>query len=141
MDFITGTVRFLNQPIVKENVKNIAGTITFAFGLVEVYDIYRILKDRKWHQVANCVIDVCAKISLILSAAVSRPGIYIISSIMRCSNTSFAMNPRHPRHIASIAAVILGLPSLVQGDSLRIIFNTITSRPVLHLGNLALQRL
>ena len=83
-------------------------------------------------------------------------------------NTIFAVNPWHPRHVVSIAAVILALPSLAQSaykginwtykkireyqstssnrsdvsvwltdTKLRImtLFNTATSRPVLHLGN------
>lgn len=89
------SVRLLNQPIVKEGVKNIAGTVTFAFGLIEIHDVYQILRGReiitepcsgypKWVQVANKVVVVCAKISLILSAGVSRPGVFIISSLIGC---------------------------------------------------------
>ena len=185
------SVRLLNQPIVKESVKNIAGTVTFVFGLVELYDIYQIARGReitteacsgypKWIQVANKVIIVCAKISLILSAGVSRLGVFIISSLIGCvfstsqlnrvfgPNTIFAVNPWHPRHVVSIAAVILALPSLAQsaykginwaykkirqhqntstnGSDVKIwltdtkirlmtLFNTATSRPILHLGN------
>ena len=133
------SVRLLNQPIVKEGVKNIAGTVTFVFGLVEIYDIYQIARGReitteafsedpKWSQVANKVIIVCAKISLILSGGVSRPGVYIISSLIGSVfstsqlervfglNTIFAVNPLHPRHVVSIAAVILALPSLAQSS-------------------------
>ncbi len=129
------SVRLLNQPIIKEGVKNIAGTVTFVFGLVELYDIYQIARGReittepcsdypKWIKVANKVIIVSAKISLILSAGVSRPGVFIISSLVGCifstaqlnrvfgPNTIFAVNPWHPRHVVSIVAVILALPSL-----------------------------
>jgi hypothetical protein len=183
------SVRLLNQPVVKEGVKNLAGSVTFVFGLVEIYDIYQIARGReisteacstspKWLQVANKVVIVCAKISLILSAGVSRPGVFIISSLVGCvfstsqldrvfgPNTIFAVNPWHPRHVISIAAVILALPSLIQStykginwmckkicqyqnipaqqtdnwltDSkirLMTLFNTITSRPTLHMGN------
>lgn len=187
----TTSIRVLNQPIVKESVKNIAGTVTFAFGIAEIFDIYQIAQVReittetysespKWSQVANKVMIVCAKISLILSAGVSRPGVFMISSLMGSvfstsqlhrvfgPSTIFAINPWHPRHIISIAAVILALPSLTQSactgvtwaykkirqyqdmsanrpmigfwltDSkvrLMTLFNTATSRPVLHLGN------
>lgn len=133
----TSSIRLLNQPIVKESVKNIAGIVTFAFGLIEIYDIYQIARGReitteacsdypKWIQVANKVIVVCAKISLILSAGVSRPGVFIISSLVGCifstaqlnrvfgPNTIFAINPWHPRHVVSIVAVVLALPSLAQ---------------------------
>lgn len=183
---INSSVRLLNQPIVKENVKNVAGTLTFVFGLLEIKDVYQILKGRKistediphapkWIQVANKTIIVCAKISLILSAGVSRPGVFIISSLSGCffstaqlnrvfgPNTLFAINPRHPRHVISLAAVILALPSVAQmtyrgiswavqrypvGVSresqdwltdakvrLMALFNTVTSRPTLHIGN------
>lgn len=190
-NLFTTSVRLLNQPIVKEGVKNIAGTVTFVFGLVEIYDIYQIARGReitteacsdypKWIQVANKVVIVCAKISLILSAGVSRPGVFIISSLIGCifstsqldkvfgPNTIFAVNPWHPRHVVSIVAVVLALPSLAQSaykginwtykkiqeyqntssnrtdvntwltdTKVRImtLFNTATSRPVLHLGN------
>lgn len=185
------SIHLLNQPIIKENVKNIAGTVTFVFGLVEIYDIYQIslgreistetnLNSPKWVQIANKVVIVCAKISAILSACVSRPGVFVISSLAGrvCStiqldqtfgpNTIFAVNPWHPRHIGSIAAVIFALPSVVQSAYLAMrwlnrkvhhyqempkdesdvsnwltdtkirlmtLFNTITSRPVLHIGN------
>lgn len=185
------SVRLLNQPIVKEGVKNIAGSVTFVFGLVEIYDIYQITRGRKistetssnspkWIQVANTIVIVCAKISLILSAGVSRPGVFIISSLVRCifsttqldrvfcPNTLFAVNPWHLRHVISITAVILALPSVLQSTyegincaykkirqyqktpmdnhnvrpwlsdtkiRLMTIFNTITSRPTLHIGN------
>lgn len=181
-------VRLLNQPLVKEGVKNIAGCVTFAFGIIEIYDIYQMLRGReittetysdypKWVQIANKIIIICAKISLILSAGVSSPGVFIISSLMGCvfsshqletvfgPNTLFIINPWHPRHVVSILAVMLALPSLVQSiykgarwvydkiqeypsvsspatfwltdTKVRLmnLFNTATSRPVLHLGN------
>lgn len=187
--FVTPSVRLLNQPVVKEGVKNLAGSVTFFFGLVEIYDLYQIAlgckistetcsASPKWLQVANKVVIVCSKISLILSAGVSRPGVFMISSLVGCvfstvqlnrvfgPNTIFAINPWHPRHVMSIAAVILALPSVIQStyqgvhwinkkicyyqntspqqnnnwltDSntrLMILFNTITSRPTLHIGN------
>ena len=122
---------------IKEGVKNIAGTAAFTFGIIETYDIYQILRGReistetnsdapKWIQIAAKVALICAKISLILSAATSRPGVFILSTIMECvflsgqlerafgPTTVFAVNPWHPRHIFSIAAVILALPSVIQ---------------------------
>lgn len=180
-------VHCLNQPGVKEGVKNIAGSITFVFGLLEIHDIYQILRGREisnevasnpptWVQVANKVVIACAKISLILSAGVSRPGVFILSSFVGGifstvqlnrvfgPHTIFAVNPWHPRHLISIAAVIFALPSVVQSTykgidlaykkvryyqnnrnvqsgltdakiRLMALFNTITSRPILHIGN------
>lgn len=185
------SVRLLNQPIVKEGVKNVVGSMTFVFGLFEVYDVYQIARGReistetcstspKWVQVANKVVIVCAKVALILSAGVSRPGVFIISSIVGRvfsttqlerifgPNTIFAINPRHPRHVISIAAVILSLPCVIQSTCkginwvyktmrpnqntpidkspvnywltdhklrLMTLFNAMTSRPTLHVGN------
>lgn len=190
-----GSVRLLNQPVVKEGVKNVASSVTFLFGMMELYDIYKIATGReiltepcsnspKWVQIANKTVVVCAKISLVLSAGVSRPGVFIISSFTGCifsaaqlkrifgPNTIFAVNPWHPRHIISIAAQILAIPSIAQStykainwlsykinwmhklsrarimltqntdqwltDSkirLMVLFNSITSRPTLHIGN------
>lgn len=185
------SVQLLNQPVIKEGVKNIAGSMTFVFGLIEVYDLTQIACGRqisteacsnspKWVQTGNKVVIVCAKISLILSAGVSRPGVFIISSLAGQvfstsqldqafgPNTIFAVNPWHPRHVLSIAAVILALPSVIQSGyhgttwvckkiqcyknslkdpndannwltdtkiRLMALFNTMTSRPILHVGN------
>jgi hypothetical protein len=185
---LSGTVGFLNQPVVKEGIKNIAGTVTFTFGLVEAYDIYQILKGRpvttenhksdpKWLQVASKVAIVCSKISLILSAGTSRPGIFIISTLagqvfsssqltsVFGPNKSFVLNPLHPRHVFSVAALLLVLPSAglslyravneyLEGKAkakvkakadknwltdyrvrLMNLFTAVTSRPTLHIGN------
>lgn len=186
-------VHFLNQPIVKENIKKIAGIATFIFGLVEIYDLCQIMRggeiatdidpgEPQWIQTAAKVSIVFAKISIILSAAVSRPGVYVISTLagriatqaqldrLFGPNTIYAQNPWHPRHVASIAAVILAIPVMVQTICLGftwvnrrvrqlqeedveidqkqnqgwltdakirliVLFNTLTSRPVLHIGN------
>ncbi len=190
---VNSCVHFMNQPIVKEGAKTLAGSVTFAFGLVEIYDLYQIARGReistehhlgapKWVQIAHKIILICAKVSLILSGGVSRPGVFIISSLVGSvfstaqldrvfgPNTIFAINPWHPRHVVSIFAVILALPSVAQSAyqgvnwvykkvrqyqeeqtnrqkqevktwltdtkiQLMALFNTITSRPTLHLGN------
>ncbi|MBS0620263.1 MAG: hypothetical protein JSS61_02250 [Verrucomicrobia bacterium] len=147
-------VRFLNQPMVKEGIKNVAGTITCAFGILEVYDIYQILRGNSscteasgWVKTAL----ICAKLSLILSAATARPCVLIFSAVLGSSGI-FAENPWHPRHVFSIVAVILALPAIAVRSStqkrnepgpwltdakVRMMagFNLVTSRPVLHLGN------
>lgn len=179
-------VGFFNQPLVKEGVKNVAGAVTCAFGIVELYDIYQIMRGREiggdinpqspaWAQVAAKVAIFCAKLSLVLSAGVSRPGVFVISMFVGQffttaqleavfgPNTTFALNPWHPRHVCSIAAAILALPAVIQlmcqGISwlcreiehyqnqpqdhwltdfkvrIMVLFNTITSRPMLHIGN------
>lgn len=72
------------------------------------------------------MIIVSAKISTVLSACVSRPGVYVISNLVGrvCTadqlyrafgpTTIFAINPWHPRHVVSIVAVILITPCVVQ---------------------------
>lgn len=157
-------IHVLNRPIVKEAVKNIVSTLTFAFGLIEIYDTCQTLQSRtitsavsrvhpQWMQAANKVDTLGAEISLLLSAGVSRPGVYIISSLVGSvfstvqlnrvlgPNAIFAVNPWHPRHVVSIVAVAFGLLSLAQDSStttqtrLMVLFNTITSRPILHICN------
>lgn len=192
---VNQSVQFLNQPIVKENIKNVAGMLTFASGLVGGYDLYQIMRGReistevdynlpRWEATAKYITIFTGKISLVLSAAVSRPGVYLISSFTGCfvstaqlnrafgPNTIFAINRKHPRHIASIVAVIFALPTVMQSAYLganwmyrqaiphrvsqgnkpqvgiwltdvklrcMTLFNTLTSRPVLHIGNLLLR--
>lgn len=167
---------FLNQPAVKEGVKNVAGVMSSAFGVVEVYQIIggkpvSTLADPqspKWLQTAGKVAALSGKISLLLSAGCSRPGVFMISKIVGCAftatqlqrvfgpNTIFAINPWHPRHVASIVAFALGNVQLAYEGinwvcrkvyladtkvSLMILFNTLTSRVTLHVGNLLAERL
>ncbi len=181
-------VRVLNQPLVKEGFKNLAGSVTFAFGLWELYDASQVFRSRQitvettsedsWRRTVDKTVAVCARISLVLSAGVSRPGVFVVSSLagrlfstvqldrVFGPHTIFAVNPWHPRHVVSIAAVCLALPSVVQStyyglewlrgrirplgeeekrESTRwaidckirwmVVFNTLTSRPTLHVGN------
>ena len=134
---LSASAHLLNQPPVKEGIKNIASSITFTFGIIEAYDIYQIAcgreissevcsKQPKWIQTTKKVVIICAKVSLILSGGVSRPGVFVISNLVGCifsttqlnrvfgPNTIFAINPWHPRHIISIIAIILALPSVIQ---------------------------
>lgn len=173
------SVHFVNQPLVKEVIKNFAGSITFVFGLVEIYELYQIIRGReitdedcsaypRWIQITIKVMVISSKISIILSAGVTHPGIFIISSLVGCffstaqldsvfgPNTLFVINPWHPRHIISIIAVILALPSVMRSVyqgiqwifktlskqsasqykiQVAVLFTTLMSRPVLHLVN------
>ncbi|MBA2369437.1 MAG: hypothetical protein H0V82_10505 [Candidatus Protochlamydia sp.] len=177
---VNQVVSFLNQPLVKEGVKNIAGSITLIAGCAwTVNEIEGIVTGRdffsgvnanepRWVQVVEKVALVFANFSIILSAGASRHGNFLVSKLTGCffseqqltkafgPNTIYALNPYHPRHVASIAAVVLALPMLTlstcrglggrvngnpteeQKNSLlttMLFFNTITSRPVLHLAN------
>lgn len=185
------TSQFLNQEGVKEGVKIIAGRVSFVFGLMAIYDTCITLKGRaistekhlndpKWLQDAYKGSVILAKISLILSASTTARGVFVISKIVGSifstaqlnsafgPNTIFAINPWHPRHVVSLLAVALALPSfavstykfgkklyqkiqkeqvdtVIKSQSrawltdskvrLFLLFNTITSRPVLHIGN------
>jgi hypothetical protein len=178
-------VRFLNQPTVKEGIKNIATTVSFAFGFVGVCDLYQIYQGRSicrsgppedsppWAKKAYKFSLLSANMSFILSGATSRPGVYLISKAVGCAfstrqlerflgkNTVFAVNPWHPRHLISIYAILWALPACSYSlyelttihrwnfvsikntlfnltDSkirLMALLNTLTSRPVQHLGN------
>lgn len=176
-------VQILNQPVIKNGVKQSVGICTFAFGVFELYDLCRVYQFRKkremvlipegtgWgvaSQNTQDFITLTGRISRLFSAAVSPPGVYLITKGMHCVfttpqlervfgvNTIFAVNWRHPRHVVSLAAVILALPTIAQSayhcfaerrvletptqriQTAMLFFNTFTSRPVLHLGNLAL---
>jgi hypothetical protein len=182
-------VNLLNNSAVKEGIKIVSGVVTFTFGLAEAYDLYLEFSDRQistekttrkrtWIDIAKKISQVMAKWSLILSASVSSVGVFLISSLVGRiflpsqleqwfgPNTTYAINPLHPRHVVSNLAIILAIPSLLQscyegakwvGRKIRllsqepprpfegwlteskrrmmILFNTITSRPVLHFGN------
>jgi hypothetical protein len=193
---VASVVRCLNDPAIKKRIKSITGTISFTFSTAVIIDIYQTLQmpqmrrttiefphcSPDWVQMADKIITHSAKLSLILSAMVSQIGSSGISALVGRimsktqqekvfgKNTTFAVNPWHPRHLVSIAAVLLALPSVnrsayasinwsikkVWGYSdgpldhtcintfwlsdshvrLMVLFNTFTSRPVLHLGNL-----
>lgn len=158
-NFVSATVTCLNQPAIKSGIKDVAGFTTFAFGMFELCDLYQMNQgcNKNTTSTLDKVIVGCAKVSVILSASVSRIGIAIITALGEIikydpgfgPNTIFAVNPWHPRHVVSIAAVVLALPIVTQtickaiasrrqtDDKIRVmtIFNTFTSRPALHLGN------
>ncbi len=184
--------QFFNQPVVKECLKDIFSAVTVAFGLLGAYDLYQTFKGRnitsekdavndpKWLQVASKLALLAAKVALVLSALVSRPGVLIISSLVNMvastvqiervfgPNTIYAVNPMHPRHWVSLVAAALAVPlvaltifkglswafykntgqsnpaisvqnatQILTDSNVRqmTLFNTFTSRPMLHLGN------
>lgn len=187
-NFVSSSVNLLNQPLFKEGIKNGAGIATALLGAVAAHDLYKWAtgqrkitteKDTGINKSLNPLphtihkmIMFSSKISLILSAAVSRPGVLVISSLVGRVfttaqldkvfglNTIFAINPWHPRHVISIVAVALATPALIE-SAYRIyqntrqyktdanstawltdakvkattLFNFITSRPTLHIGN------
>lgn len=184
-------VGLLNHPTVKTAIIDISGIVALAFATAEIYDLIKISKGRQistemnngsppWIQAAKKISIIGAKISLILSGIVSRPGAFLISTLVGRIfsttqlnrvfglNTTFAANPWHPRHVISIAAVIFAIPSLLESTyhgvrwahrkvcglqqamqtsdgkrqwltdekvRMMVLFNSITSRPVLHIAN------
>lgn len=132
--FVKVPVQLLNQPGIKACVKNFASIATAFFGLVQLYDAYRVYTYRpritvraqsipNWVMTADRVSLACAKISIVLSAAVSRPGVRVLSALTGRvfspaqlarlgPNTIFAVNPWHPRHVTSLVACALALPSV-----------------------------
>lgn len=131
---------FLNHPEVKETVKNGAGSLTFAVGAWSGLDL---VCSKKKETPFNKMV----KVSLVVSALASRPGIFILSRVFGlcgswerlCGpNTIYAVNPCHPRHVISFVAALLTIPALWTTNRwlcLAAFFNFLTSRPVLHIGN------
>lgn len=151
----------LNHPPVKEAIKEIFGWTTFLFGVREML----LLSQHGFKSTSTLIL--ISKFSLILSASVTRPGIFVVSHFTYLfvetdqieaffgPYTIFMLNPWHPRHIISFIALLLALPLTLQticdilktsnqeieskrwNKSLRImtLFNTIASRPILHIGN------
>ncbi len=135
------TVQYINQPEVKEIIKKTIGVATFTFGLYETYNVLTGHRN---------IVDSLGSLSVVLSATVSKPGIAIISKIHEHifskeqsekifgPNTIFAINPYHPRHTVSIAALVLGTAGVVTPDRhlLQVLlFNILTCRPLLHIVN------
>lgn len=132
-----------------------------------VYDLYHHFQERdisslsrahdeNLSKTAYSISLTCSRLSLLMSAIVSRPGIFIVSKIVHSlfseaqlervfgPNTIFAVNPWHPRHVVSLGAVILAIPPMVSlhrfsTDSMKtqlvLLFNTLTSRFALHIEN------
>lgn len=127
------TVHVLNQN--KEKIKTITGIFTFVFGLIALQNLYRISQgervmtgyyasDSYWKQRFSEVSMVCAKFSLVFSAVASVQRIPLVRHVFSAPpleavfgpNTTFALNPWHPRHVASIVAVALAAPSLIESS-------------------------
>lgn len=110
-------VQFLNQ--YKQTIKDGSGALTLGFAHVALYDLACNWRERNFTQLSGSV-------SLVLSGAISPWGVKAISAIAhRCftpqklesmfgRNTIFAINPWHPRHIASIAALAFMAPTIVR---------------------------
>lgn len=157
------TVSFINRPGVKSGIKNLSGVITFSAGTIELYDLFRMMRrqEKESNLTLGRVALLAGRFSLVVSALLTYPGQWITSNTVGQlvspnlfgPNVIFATNPYHPRHLASFAAFGLTLSTAVlspfccNGDKsdgvilsdrmvvLLLLFNLVTSRPFLHLGN------
>lgn len=135
---LKATVEFLNQPVVKESIKKIAGVAAATFGIIEAYDLYLVFRDKRaisdernpqsprWMQVGHKIAILTLKLSIVFNGLASRPCLYaagktagfFISEARLATlvgqNTIFAVNPWHPKHILSLSATVCSLPSKVQ---------------------------
>ena len=127
----------LNQPVVKQNVKDAIGGVNLIFGLLAAYDLCRNLAvDRnfstdqyvntvpRWFQIADKAAIIFAKLGAVLTAIVSRPGMFVTTSLGSLLLTAkqinavfgnyavFEANPTHPYHLASLGAFWLCIPLL-----------------------------
>lgn len=127
---LASAVGYLNQPMVKASIKKVSGVVTFAFGIYEVYRLcvdppFYVEEVRTWKQTMYKAVVVAARISIVLSAAGTQPGVYLIGTLVGVlftpvqlervfgPNTLFAINPYHPRHVVSIVALILAMPAMM----------------------------
>lgn len=150
--------RFLNQPIYKQGVKDVATCFAFGVGTWQTARTIHWLASREpWPKLTwKKYIVIQSQAALILGGIASRPGNILCGSLAKKlfteeglvrwfgPNTIFERNWKHPRHVVSLAAFILGLPALVEwtraAGNDRIILSltaalTLLSRPALHLGN------
>lgn len=185
--YVSNVVHFLNEH--KEVFKEVLSVPTFVFGIFgaiglyrDVPELYSDLKGRitkkeeesapSWSDTVGKIIKVSTDAAILLNSLTSRPGQAIIgwtatkivgkAQLIRLfgPNLNFVTNPYHPKHVCSIAALLLAIPGVLntfydeiqqcfgwkiislQGRGIQWIniYNTITGRPLLHLVNLAVAR-
>jgi hypothetical protein len=132
---LRGVVSFLNQPVVKQSVKEGLGLVTCAFGVLGIYNEihhYRSLKNRVQSShprpseaTQEKVIRFMTKFSLVTSLVMSSPGqalsrrvfshLFTDEQLLRYfgPNLNFATTPGHPRHVLSLLSFALGIPATV----------------------------
>lgn len=135
---LKASVEFLSQPAVKETIKKASGIAAATFGIIEVYDLYMVFRGKRpisdeqnslsprWMQIGHKFAVLTLKLSIVFHGLASRPCIYVagktaglVMSEARLvsiigTNTIFAVNPWHPKHILSLGATVCSLPSKVQ---------------------------
>lgn len=158
-------VNFINQPIVKQGIKNILSAPTLVFGCYELYDLFKKYQTGALASEEKDKNFGFAHFSLITTALMTPIGIKIPETLF-CfllnpdqrlrwfgPNTVFEHNPLHPRHLFSFFNLAIALPSTIKvcqyavaklrSKSLPKIeteewmasWNVFTSRPVQHFVN------
>jgi hypothetical protein len=120
-------VNFLNTH--KEGIKSGAGCFTTLFGIQEIFVSSRTKREiaaDDWIETASKAATIFARLSFVLSAALSKPGIFAISKITGAllkpeqlarffgPNTLFSINPWHPRHVVSFVSIAFAAPALIR---------------------------
>jgi hypothetical protein len=163
---MSAIVNALNQPVIKQGIKYTLGAVAFGRGGLALYDAIRGKIYTKFarnpgeeYSVVDRITFLFAQISFVLAAAVSPLGLWVLSHTVHRiftsaqlervfgPNTVFEANWKHPRHFASLAAVGLAIPVVINrlfipptGDKAKDIqswalFIILTSRVVLHQVN------
>jgi len=163
---MSSIINYLNTYPVKENVKDMIGSLAFGAGIVALYK-YRGIppknSDQNWTSTADRTIIFFLKWSVVLSCVVSRPGLRICGWMIHPLispktladifglNTIFEFNPWHPRHVFTIGANVLSATALIKWVFDRYAptpqpvnflaavgaFNFFTGRSTLHVVNAA----
>lgn len=172
----------INTPYTKDLVKRVLGDLPFALGILEagltLKDCFACsdVKDKQPKKVTpdisttSKIVNFVTNTSIFLSTLSSRPGQYIGQRVCERlfaaeqlilyfgPNQNFEQTPRHPRHVISIAAFLLGIPATLKSfvvlagyakdnnetETRRrwiATWNTLTSRPALHLGNALVRKI
>lgn len=110
---------FFNGDFVNQSIKLSIGSFSFLFGILQLKKLGDIAKrDDK--------VTLLARVSLIISGAVTPIGLFLISKIEHVvfkslqltqvfgPNTIFQINPYHSRHVFSFVAVGLSLPFIAR---------------------------
>jgi len=179
--FLNVVVRALNHPVVKPAIEQAFGCLPIAFLAIASYDMAVSAPQParspqpQWVRSAVKVVKILSFVSLLFSAATAPLSLTLVGVVVHLTATAplfekvwgpstiFVLNRYHPRHVISIAAVILALPAVtmttVEGatwvyrqmqhtsslDSssrlhtlqlrIMVMINALTSRPTLHIVN------
>lgn len=161
---VSSLVGWINQPIVKQNIKNVLSAPTLAFGCYGLYNLFqRYLGHPSIEKQMNS--STLAHVSLITTALMTPLGIKIPEKIFCLltsadqrlrwfgPNTVFEHNPLHPRHVMSFINLAMALPSVIKvchygisklrskplptikREDWMAFWNALTSRPLQHFVN------